>query len=190
MKTFSIIIDENPSPVAGTFEIGPAMPEEIALSTRVRVDLYSNIRVVAELSDGRLMQTARFVKASGGCSAPASKDMEAALASIGKMKVRFFEGTTAQSGQVREAQVMLKHPNYSGLSMDQVTHLFVPAHFVDDLSVLQGGEMVFRMTGGISISEDPSIRFSYISNGAPLSVKVHDTEGLTFEKAFTPDVSG
>lgn len=194
VKTFSIIIDLNPAPVAGEFEVGPGMPRDLALSTRIRVDQYSNVRVVAEMADGRLFQTARFVKASGGCSAPASKDMEAALASLGKMKVRLFEepaGTLAQSPGLREAQVMMKHPNYSGLSMDQVTRLFVPAHFVDELAVMQGDEMVFRMTGGISISEDPSIRFSFVPNGAEmLTIKARDTEGTLFERSFPSGASG
>src|SRR6056297_1617744 len=74
----TLVIDENPVPVAAVFEFGPAASPEIALSTRVRVNAYSNVRVIAELDDGTRRQSARFVKASGGCSAPAVKDPEAA----------------------------------------------------------------------------------------------------------------
>ena len=45
-----------------------------AISTRVRVNSYTNVHAVAELSDGKLYVVKTYVKASGGCSAPAVKD--------------------------------------------------------------------------------------------------------------------
>ena len=109
--------------------------------------------------------TGRFVRAAGGCSAPASKDAAAALAALGQMKVRWYEGEGGASGR-REAQVMLRHPNYSGLQRDQMTQLYIPPHFVDTLEVRQGDELLFAMSGGISISEDPTFRFAYEDAGA------------------------
>ena len=44
-----------------------------SLSTRIRVDAYTNLHAVAELDDGHLYGAQRFVKAAGGCSAPAAK---------------------------------------------------------------------------------------------------------------------
>lgn len=76
---------------------------------------------------------------------------------------------------------MIRHPNYSGLQRDQTTQLFIPAHFIDTLEVRQGDEPLFSMTGGISISENPSFRFAYTDNGAPsLTVHATDTEGNVF----------
>jgi sulfur-oxidizing protein SoxY len=40
------------------------------------------------------------------------------------------------------------------------------------------------MTGGISISEDPSFRFSYAPNGEPVTVEARDTEGRVFKQTF------
>ena len=57
---------------------------------------------------------------------------------------------------------MVRHPNNSGLQRDQVTLLYIPAHFVDELSVWQGDALLFSMVGGISISEDPNFRFDFI----------------------------
>ena len=80
---------------------------------------------------------------------------------------------------------MIRHPNYSGLQRDQVTQLFVPAHFIDTLEVRQGDELLFTLTGGISISENPVFRFSYDDNGAPaLQVRATDTEGNLFEQVL------
>ncbi|MCB2053515.1 MAG: quinoprotein dehydrogenase-associated SoxYZ-like carrier [Geminicoccaceae bacterium] len=186
----TLVIDENPSPVAADFTFGPTM-RPLDLETRVRVDAYSNVRAIVETVDGDTYMTGRFVRASGGCSAPAAKDAEAALANLGQMKMRWFDPANAtevlpQSRAQRTAQIMLRHPNYSGLQRDQVTHLFVPAHFVDRVEIRQGDEMLFTMEGGISISEDPAFRFTFVDTGdGPLSVVAHDTEGETFEGSFS-----
>ena len=183
----TLIIDENPAPVAAEFEFGEAMGP-LSLETRVRVNAYSNVRALAQTEDGKIYMTGRFVKASGGCAAPATKDAEAALAALGKMKLRQFEQTSAPSSGMREAQVMVRHPNYSGLQMDQLTQLYIPAEFVHSLEVLQDGALLFRMSGGISISEDPSFRFTYLDRGADaLEVKASDTEGRVFERSFELD---
>lgn len=191
----SVVIDENPAPLAARFEFGPAMAP-LDLELRVRVDQYSNVRVIAETETGDSFMTGRFVKASGGCSAPASRDPEVALAGLGQMKLRRFpapqsedlhaEGVSSiPAGQRAEAQIMLRHPNYSGLQRDQITQLFVPAHFIDRVEVYQGSDLLFTMTGGISISENPVFRFAYTDNGAPeFRVKAHDTEGNLFEQSL------
>lgn len=174
----TVVIDENPAPVAAVLGFGAAM-QPVDFEMRVRVNQYSNVRVIAETPDG-LAMTGRFVKASGGCSAPATKDPAAALAGMGEMRLRLF-GEAAQSTPRREAQIMIRHPNYSGLQRDQVTQLFIPAHFIDRLEVRQGDELLFTVEGGISISENPVFRFSYTENGAEsFSIRATDTEGNVF----------
>ena len=51
IASFTIVIDENPAPVAATFTIGPGAIVPV-ISTRVRVNSYTNVHAVAELSDG------------------------------------------------------------------------------------------------------------------------------------------
>ncbi|MGB3246588.1 MAG: quinoprotein dehydrogenase-associated SoxYZ-like carrier [Sulfitobacter sp.] len=186
----TVVIDENPAPVAGVFAFSDAMAP-LDFEMRVRVNQYSNVRVIAETPDG-LHMTGRYVKASGGCSAPATSDPEAALAGMGKMKLRTFgTKTAAMSIPRREAQIMIRHPNYSGLQRDQITQLFVPAHFIDHIEVFQGDELLFTMDGGISISEDPVFRFGYNDNGsANLTVKATDTDGNVFETVLPKTASG
>lgn len=182
LRRLTLVVDENPAPVVGEFIIGPGMGR-VDLEMRVRVDAYSNVRAIAEAENGTLYMVGGFVRASGGCSAPASKDAVAALEALGEMRARVFNATAGEAR--REAQVMLRHPNYSGLQRNQVTQLYVPAWFVDTVEVKQGEELVFSMTGGISISEDPSFRFKYIPNGAEgLSVTATDTDGGVFEQSF------
>ncbi len=180
VKAITLVIDQNPAPVAATFQTGTGVT---MISTRVRVDSYTNVHAVAELSDGQLYASSVFVKASGGCSAPAAKNLEEAKANLGQMRFRQF--SKPADGPVngpREAQIMIRHPNNSGLQRDQVTLLYVPAFFVRELRVWQGDELVLAMDGGISISEDPNIRFNYLPNGATrFRVEAVDTDGHVFK---------
>jgi len=186
----TLVIDQNPSPLAARFELGSASSVS-QISTRVRVNNYTDVHAVAELSDGKLYVTKTFVKASGGCSAPAAKNLEEAKARIGQMRFRQLarsgEGPTSGA---REAQIMIGHPNNSGLQMDQVTQLYVPAFFINELRVWQDDGLVLAMEGGISISEDPNIRFTYVPNGAKgIRVEAKDTEGHVFQNEWQLDAS-
>jgi sulfur-oxidizing protein SoxY len=191
LKAITLVIDQNPAPMAAKFEIGSgARVSEI--STRVRVNSYTNVHAVAELSDGALYVVKTYVKASGGCSAPAAKNAEEARNHIGQMRYRQFvrDGQGPSSG-AREAQVMIGHPNNSGLQMDQMTHLYTPAFFVDELHLWQDNSPVLSMEGGISISEDPNIRFTYVANGAKtFRAEAKDTSGHVFQKEWKVDDSG
>jgi len=180
VKAITLVIDQNPAPVAATFQMGAGVT---MISTRVRIDSYTNVHAVAELSDGQLYTSSVFVKASGGCSAPTAKNAEEAQANLGQMRFRQFSKTTdGPASGPREAQIMVRHPNNSGLQRDQVTLLYVPAFFVRELRVWQGDELVLAMDGGISISEDPNLRFNYLPNGATrFRVEAIDTDGHVFK---------
>jgi sulfur-oxidizing protein SoxY len=189
--TITLVIDQNPAPMAAKFELG-ADARISEISTRVRVNNYTDVHAVAELSDGKLYVTKTYVKASGGCSAPAAKNAEEASSRLGQMRYRQFakagEGPTSGA---REAQIMIGHPNNSGLQMDQVTQLYIPAFFVNELHLWQDDSLILAMDGGISISEDPNIRFTYVSNGAKnFRAQAKDTEGHVFEHEWKIDASG
>ncbi|CAN7678598.1 quinoprotein dehydrogenase-associated SoxYZ-like carrier [Bradyrhizobium sp. LjRoot220] len=191
----TLVIDQNPAPMAAKFELGPdANVTEI--STRVRVNNYTDVHAVAELSDGKLYMAKTYVKASGGCSAPAAKNADEAKSRLGQMRYRQFARAGQGLGQVpasgaREAQIMIGHPSHSGLQMDQVTQLYIPAFFVNQLRLWQDDSLVLTMEGGISISEDPNIRFTYVSNGATrFRAEARDTEGHVFQKEWKVEDSG
>ena len=183
IRTVTLLIDENPLPVAGRFHFTPASGRA-ALGTRVRVNAYTHIRAIAETSDGELYMAKRFVKASGGCSAPAGKDPDAALARLGKMKLRQSEALVL--GEPNLAQLLVSHPNHTGMQMDQITHHYVPAHFVNNIEVRYGDEPVLTIEdAGISMSEDPSIHFYYTpEEPGELSVKVTDSKDRTFSRSW------
>lgn len=183
VRKLTLLVEKNPAPVVAAFTFGDAAGlGERKITTRVRVDMYSNVRAVIELDDGSLYMQTKFVKAAGGCSAPALKDMDAALANIGKMKLRpFARKPESTSSATAEAKVMVRHPNYSGMQMNQVTGLYIPAKFVEHMEVKKGDQVVFNMDGGISLSENPNIQFTYsLGVEGPLSVSARDTDGKVF----------
>ncbi|MBI1650047.1 quinoprotein dehydrogenase-associated SoxYZ-like carrier [Hyphomicrobium sulfonivorans] len=165
LRSMALIIDKNPAPIAAKFEFGPAAGSggERRMTTRVRVDTYTFIRAIVETEDGKLHMAKAFVKASGGCSAPAPKDADGANADIGKMMVRSYEPEQAQTA-LRDGLVMIKHPNNSGLQIDQVSRGYVPAWFIRDIEVKRGDDLIFNADLGISISTNPNLRFTYVND--------------------------
>ena len=182
VKSVTLIIDANPAPVAATFQFGPDAGVT-RLSTRVRVDDYSYIRAIAENADGELHMASTFIKASGGCSAPAVKNTAEALASMGKMKLRqFAPQSEGNMTKAQELQLMTRHPNNSGLQRDPLTQYFIPPHFVRTLSISQADRPILSMEGGISISEDPNFRFDFTAQGdGEIRVEAVDTDGQVFK---------
>lgn len=178
LRSLTLVVDENPAPMAGRFTLAEGTTA-FTLSVRVRVNSYSFVRAVAETSDGALHMARSYVKAAGGCSAPATKDTAESIAKLGEMRFRSF----AEAGRP-EAQVQIRHPNFSGLQMDEATRGYTPAWFVREVEVRQGEKLVFAMEGGISISEDPTFRFSFTPSTAPVTVRAEDTEGKVFTRTF------
>jgi len=186
IKTITLLIDENPLPMAGRFHFTPASGLA-SFSTRVRVNAYTYIRAIAETNDGELFMTKRFVKASGGCSAPAGKDPDEALVRLGKMKLR--PGEELVPGELNRAQILISHPNHTGMQMDQMTRRYVPAYFVNNIEVRYADQPVLTVESDISLSEDPSIHFHYVPDGSgELSVKVVDSKEQVFARSW--QVSG
>jgi sulfur-oxidizing protein SoxY len=124
-----------------------------------------------------------YVKASGGCSAPASKSADEAKAGLGQLRLRqFARAADTRSNKLREAQLMIRHPNNSGLQMDQISRLYTPAYFVHQVKIWQGDELLLAMEGSIGISEDPNIRFTYVPTGTQaFRAEVVDTDNRAFK---------
>src|SRR6185437_11096196 len=134
VKSVYLLIDDNPSPFAAHVTFGPAAdPGQLKL--RVRIDSYTNVHAVAETKDGRLFQAVAFVKASGGCSAPMGVSDEEAMQGMGDMKMKFAD---AEPGGVLGATLMIRHPNFNGMQMNQITRNYTPARYIKQVTVASG----------------------------------------------------
>lgn len=182
IKSITLIIDMNPAPLAGRFHFMQTNGSA-DLSMRVRINAYGPVRAIAETNDGKLYMSKRFVKGSGGCSAPAGADLEAAMARLGKIKLK--TRGDARSGQPLLTQIMISHPNLTGLQMDQLTRLYMPAHFVKQVDVSFDGEPVISAETDISISENPNFQFYFVPERAgDLRVEVVDSKGMRFAQSL------
>lgn len=183
-RKIHLIIDRNPAPVAAQIEFGPGYRDRFDIGerefrTRIRIDSFSNVRAILEMADGQLYMHTRFVAGAGGCSAPSSKDPDAALANLGETIIKVRQN--AMRGKFwREGVVMIRHPNFTGMQMNAKTGKYTPARFVKKIEVRRSGELMFVIDGGISISENPNFRFSFGSEAGAdhLTLDAVDTEGV------------
>ncbi|HAZ60256.1 MAG TPA: quinoprotein dehydrogenase-associated SoxYZ-like carrier [Gammaproteobacteria bacterium] len=172
-----LFVDMNPEPLALELRGGYAgLPATFA--TRVRVERYSHVRAIAETNEGRLHMAEAFVEASGGCSAP--PQARAGEGSVGEMRF------SSPLGEGKQVQVSIRHPNASGLQRDPWTHDWIPPHFIRSLAVSHAGQLVFHARTGISMSENPTLRFTLPGNVgvAQLQVEAMDSTGELYQQEW------
>ena len=186
VKAVYLIIDNNPSPLSAHITFGPRADTR-SIKLRVRVDEYTLMHAVAETQDGQLYLSEKFVKAAGGCSAPAGFSEDEALKEMGRMKLRLLGDFAA--GKPIQAQLMIRHPNFNGMQMNQVTRFYTAARFIRSTEVTYEGSRVFHLDSDISISTDPVIIFGFVPQAkGKLNVAVQDSDDATFAHSF--DVPG
>jgi sulfur-oxidizing protein SoxY len=186
VKAVYLVIDDNPAPMAAHFVFGPkADPRDLKL--RVRVNAYTNIHAIAETQDGQLHAATKFVKAAGGCSAPAGPDDQAALADMGRMKLKLLGDFDA--GKPMQAQLMIRHPNFNGMQMNQITRMYTPARFIRSIDATYDGAQVFHLDADISLATDPVITFGFVpKEKGQIKIVAQDSSNTTFDHSF--DVPG
>ncbi len=187
IKSVSFIVDENPSPLAAAFTLGGAR-NKVSLTTKIRLNGQSDVRVVVETSDGALYMVEQLVKFAGGqasCSAPPAGDPAEIAANMGKMALEQFPGKVAASQINKKVKLAINHPNHTGMVMDQITLLYTPLLMVEKVEVRQGDELVFDVAGSITLAQNPEIEFDFKVNGAEqLHVGLKDTSGQSWTKSF------
>lgn len=182
IKDIYVFVENNPQPLAGIFHLTPASGRA-DLALRVRVDQYTNIRAVAVLNTGEHHMVTNFVKAQGGCSAPAAGDFDKAMTHIGEMKFRAVSDDAHADLMI--GQFLLSHPNVTGMQKDQKTQLIRPEHYVKSIRLYEGDTLLMTAETGFSVSEDPSFRFFFRPSGASvIRAEVEDSKGMHWQETF------
>ena len=181
-----VFIDKNPKPLAGVFHLTPAMGRA-DLAMRLRINEFTFVRVVAEMNNGELHMDEGYTRASGGCSEPPPfLKLKEARARIGEMKFRATE--SAEDAGVALGQLIISHPNITGLQLDQRTRAFIPAEYVTKVEISFNGEHIMTAETDISISEDPSFRFFFHPKaGGTIEARMTDSKGRSFTRSFPVD---
>lgn len=173
IKKILVLVDKNPFPFVGEFEFTP-YSGKADLAMRIRVNTYSYIRAIAEMNDGKLYMSKKYVKASGGCSAPVGADLDAAMQRLGKMKFRLDEGVKSKEPTL--VQLLISHPNLSGMQMDQVSRFIKKSHFVQQMKISFNDKQILTAKTDIAISSDPNFRFYFVpEETGTLKAEITDT---------------
>ena len=179
IKTLYLVVDRNPAPTAGVFHFTPESGR-VKLETRLRFEQYSFVRAIAELNDGRLYMSQRWVKAAGGCSAPMGKNgIPEAL--MGKMRFRMDD--QVEYDQPVLVQVQVRHPNESALASD-----LDPDHvpqFIRSVQVNYNDKPVMTGEVNYSLSDNPVFRFYFVPTAqGELNVTVEDTHDSVYSHSM------
>jgi sulfur-oxidizing protein SoxY len=174
IKQIRVIIDNNPSPVAATFDLASgARVAEIGL--RVRIDRFTSVRAIAESTDGKLEMRSSWVNASGGCSAPPGA---ATAGTLGDIRLR-------PSPDTKSMLVSIRHPNYSGFQIDPRSGEPIASHYVSHIRFSADGRTLLDADTGISLSENPTLRIASDQPlAAPVTVDVVDSKDTHFNASW------
>ncbi len=187
VKSVTLVVDENPMPVAAVFNMGPNQ-RHVSLKTAIRLNQQTEIRAIVEASDGALYMTSRLVKFAGGqaaCAAPPTGNPEEIAANMGKMSL-VEAPTEANATQIaHDMRLQISHPNHTGMAMDQQTLLYIPLRMITALEVRQGDVKLFDMTGSITIAENPYFEFPVSLVGDhQLKVLLRDSDGTEWSRTM------
>ena len=199
IRSVYLVIDENPMPVSAVFEMARPI-EDFTFSASMRLNGPSGIHIVLETDTGALFVSEGFTKTSGlgACAAPPGTDPQIALKTLGQMDLKVVhsdapaldnlltvsDAAPLQTDSTLSATLRFDHPSHSGLQMDQITLLYLPARFIETVDVAVDETPWFTMTGSISLSENPTLTLELPKDAELMTVRMTDTEGATFLREF------
>ena len=164
-----LLIDNNPFQKAAEFDLTKAT-QTTSISTRIRMEVDSHVRAVAETADGELFMSKVAIRASGGCSGYMDVHDPALTKDLGKILYKKKDN---------EQVTRIKHPMFTGLQKDLESGGYIPEWTVKTITWQDGDDIVLTATTYISISQDPYIKFNYQGD---VSIHVVDTKGNEFTK--------
>ena len=189
VKSVTIIIDENPMPVSLTVR-----PEQqrssLWVSASMRFNGPSPVRAIVEAENGQLFMSEAMVKTSGlgACAAPPTTTLDVAAKTLGDMRLTQIVtplNVSTIAKPVMRTQLDISHPNLTGLQLDQITLRYILPRYVEKVAIDQGDDKLMTIEAGISLAENPSIAFDYVSNGAEkMQVEAQDTDETVFRHSL------
>jgi len=162
----TLVIDENPTPCCATFEFWNTVPHII---TNIRVNAYTDIRVISENNYDALRYNKQYIKAAGGCSAPPVLTSDKPFGTINLIQ---SNGWT---------KIKIWHPNFSGMQFNQLTRSEIPAEYIDKVQMWVDDKLVWEYNGTIGIAQDVFFMMPIYTEGKHVRVYAKDNLGNEFE---------
>jgi sulfur-oxidizing protein SoxZ len=95
---------------------------------------------------------------------------------------RILVPTAIRAGDVIDVRALVEHPMHTGLFRDPDGNP-IPAHFIDAVSVVYGGQEVAHFVWTSGISRDPFVEFSLRADReGPLAITWKDNKGGVFQQ--------
>jgi sulfur-oxidizing protein SoxY len=164
-------IDANPGQHAATYLLTD-QSQVVNISTRIRMETDSFVRVIAENEKGELFMHAIPIRASGGCSGYMDVHDPELTKDLGKIILK---------AENKFITTRIKHPNFTGLQKDLDSGGYIPEWIVDTIEFNQNGKKVITVENKISISQDPFIKFSLPNlTGGKMQIVATDTKDNKF----------
>ena len=162
----TLVIDENPTPCCATFEFWNIVPH---IMTNIRVNAYTDIRVISENNYDALRYNKQYIKAAGGCSAPPVLTSNKPFGTINLIQ---SNGWT---------KIKIWHPNFSGMQFNQLTRSEIPAEYIDKVQMWVDDKLVWEYNGTIGIAQDVFFMMPIYTEGKHVRVYAKDNLGNEFE---------
>jgi len=186
VKFAHLVIDMNPVPAGSWFDFRDSLLTEIDFHIRVRLESYSNIRIIFE-TNTHYYQVANFVKASGGCAAPPLGNIDSFYKTAGKIRTKIIDD---------RIKISVLHPQFSGLQMNPLTTEFIEPFYVQRVKVSANGPFIektekynlFDFHGDISTSQNPTFSFKFpelkweIKTIRSISIEVEDSDDNVYKR--------
>lgn len=170
-----LIIDGNPIQHAATYHL-TNQTQNLDLSTRIRMETDSFVHVVAEDTNGKLYMNNVAIRASGGCSGYMNSQDPEMTKDLGKILTK---------SKNNYLTTRIKHPMFTGLQKDSINGWYVPEWIVKQVRYNFNGEIVLVVENGISVSQDPYLKFNFSSDqSGTMTIKASDTKGQIFLKTL------
>ncbi|HOY71308.1 MAG TPA: quinoprotein dehydrogenase-associated SoxYZ-like carrier [Methylotenera sp.] len=168
------------NPILHTATFFPASnTQQFSVSTRIRLEKNSVVRVIAETQEGTLwMAQANIRTPGGGCGGGGYSDEAQLRESAGKMKLRHQENT--------QFAFNIKHPMRTGFERTAQGY-FAKAWYINHLSFKNGDLELLKIEVGPGISADPYFLFSTQQVVQTIWVEAKDNEDKVFQQNFIFD---
>lgn len=168
-----LFIDANPIMLTLTTHL-PDTTHAFMLSSRIRLDANSKVRVIGEQPDGQLsMAVVEIRTPGGGCGGAVSQDEAALRANAGKIKLQ-------QSEDRQTTILQINHPMRTGFERT-VYGYFAKAWYLQKVEWRQAENKLFELQLGPGISANPYFRVAYPLDMANLTIQLLDNEGQRFD---------
>lgn len=177
LKKLYVIVDANPIQLASTYHLTDRL-NGFQMSTRIRQETDSFVRLIGETADGKLYMGKREIRAAGGCGGTVDNNEAEVRAAAGKIKMNV---DAPKMGDPATATFNIRHVMRTGLQRDLVSQGYVPAFYINKILFNYNGKELMTVDVGVGTSEDPYMKFSFIPEApGKLEATATDNEGKVF----------